>query len=256
VSAFDTLERQLRHSARRRHRRGVWLVPAAAALAAAAALFLYAPEPSDERPATPPVATWTPRLGDAHRGHATISRSPVPPEQLNALAVLRRPPTTADRSPAVRRLLSYLGSHGMHGVRVDAIRLLSQHGQQLAILVPAVRAGERAPGIPASKTVQRDALCVVMTAVIRGNGPDAGKLDGAGSTCGTLANFRAHGYIGFTIPAFGLVPDGVASVRLRVRGGRTISAPVRNNAYDVGDSVVPIQPPLWLDASGHEIPRR
>jgi hypothetical protein len=265
MSAFDVLERQLYDSARRRHRR-IRLAPAVLALAVAAGLFAVllprGPEPSDERPAAPtppPAPTWTPVLGDNQRGHASISRSPFPPDQLRALAILRRPPTERDRSAAVRRLLSFVGSHGLHGVRVDSIRVLSQHGKRLALLVPAVRAGEHAPGIPASKTVQHDALCVFITVVARGSGPYAGKLGGAGSTCGTLASFREHGYIGFTLPAFGLVPDGVAGVKLRLRGGRTIIAPVGNNVYDLtdmGDAGFPIQPPVWLDMSGHRIPRR
>jgi len=62
----------------------------------------------DERPQRP-AATWTPVLGDARRGHASISRSPVPAAQLRELAVLRRRPTAADRSPVVRSLLRKRG---------------------------------------------------------------------------------------------------------------------------------------------------
>jgi hypothetical protein len=238
VSAIDTLERQLRDSARRRprRRRGLWLVPAIAA-AVAALLVLRVPAPNDERPATPPVGTWTPVLGDARRGHATISRNPVPPEQLRAFAVLRRAPTAADRSPLVRTLLSYVGRGGWHGVRVDAIRLLARHGSQATILVPV----ERVDGGPG----MRDALCVL-------TGPRAG----VGGTCGTFDDLYKHGHIGRPGPPFGLVPDGVATVKLRVRGGRTITASVRGNVYDAPDAGFAIQPPLWLDARGHEIPRR
>jgi hypothetical protein len=238
VSAFDVLERQLRESAQRRHRswRGLWLVPAIAA-AAAVLLVLREPERNDERPATPPAATWTPVLGDARRGHASISRSPVPAAQLRELAVLRRRPTAADRSPVVRSLLRYLGRESWHGVRVDAVRLLVRHGSQATILVPVERLEGR-PGM-------RDALCLM-----------SGPAGGAGGTCGTLADLHKHGYVGWPGPPFGLVPDGVATVKLRVRGGRTITAPVRHNVYDVRDGGFALQPPLWLDSDGHEIPRR
>jgi hypothetical protein len=239
VSAFDVLERQLRDSARRRprRRRGLWLVPAIAA-AAVALLVLRGPAPpNDERPAAPPVATWTPVLGDARRGHASISRSPVPAAQLRELAVLRRRPTAADRSPVVRALLRYLGRASWHGVRVDAVRLLARHGSQATILVPVERL-EGGPGM-------RDALCLM-----------TGPAGGAGGTCRTLADLHKRGYVGWPGPPFGLVPDGVASVKLRVRGGKTITAPVRHNVYDVRDGGFAIQPPLWLDANGHEIPRR
>jgi hypothetical protein len=43
---------------------------------------------------------------------------------------------------------------------------------------------------------------------------------------------------------------------LRVRGGRTITAAVRNNVYSVDEDVVAIQPPVWIDATGRRIPRR
>ncbi len=78
----------------------------------------------------------------------------------------------------------------------------------------------------------------------------------AGGTCGTFADLYRHGHIGWPGPPFGLVPDGVANVKLRVRGGRTITAPVRGNVYAVDDDVVAIQPPRWFDVSGHEIPKR
>ncbi len=242
MSALDTLERQLRDSARRRRRRTLRLMPAVVALVAAAALFAVllprGPEPSDERPATPPAPTWTPRM------NASISRSPVPAEQLAALAILRRAPAPADRSPAVRQLLGIIGHEGMSGVRVDAVRMLAQRGSRLTILVPIVSL---------SRPPWRDVLCLYTTTLARG------KPAGAGGTCRTFADLRRHGYLGWPGPPFGLVPDGVASVKLRVRGGKTITAPVRNNVYDLthlGDGVFAIQPPLWLDANGHEIPRR
>jgi hypothetical protein len=261
VSALDTLERQLRDSARRRRLPRLVLAVAALAVAVAAALLALvlvrepSTNPADERPATPtPAATWTPELGDERRGHATISRSPVPPDQLRAFAILRQAPTAADRSPAVRQLLRYLGAEPTRGVRVDAVRLLSQHGNWLLILVPMERL---------DRPDTSDPLCVLQTVVVRGNpppgAPPAGSLGGAGMTCATLTDIRRNGYVGWPGPPFGLVPDGVASVKLRVRGGRTINAPVGNNVYDLtgmGDAAFAIQPPLWLDASGHEIPRR
>jgi hypothetical protein len=90
-----------------------------------------------------------------------------------------------------------------------------------------------------------DALCLVTTV-----------SGGAGGTCGTFAELYQHRHIGWPGPPFGLVPDGVASVKLRVHGGRTITAPVRNNAYDVPEGGFAIQPPRWLDAKGREIARR
>jgi hypothetical protein len=151
---------------------------------------------------------------------------------LRALAVLRRPPTAADRSPAVRRALRVVARDRMRGVRVDAVRLLARS----RILVPV----EHVTGL-----AQPDVLCLYTPV-----------SNGVGGTCATFADLYKHGHIGWPGPPFGLVPDGVASVKLRVRGGRTIAAPVRGNVYAVDEDVFAIQPPLWLDASGHEIPRR
>lgn len=127
----------------------------------------------------------------------------------------------------------------MAGVRIDAVRVLARRGGQTTILIPA----ERLRGMRGSPL---DVLCVV-------SGVDGG---GAGGTCGTYADLYTHGHIGWPGPPFGLVPDGVASVKLRVRGGRTITAAVRNNVYSVDEDVVAIQPPVWIDANGRRIPRR
>src|SRR6185503_873372 len=111
---------------------------------------------------------------------------------------------------------------------------------------------------PGAGLEQHDALCLVQTSVIKGNPPPgtprAGSIAGAGVICRTTADLR-DGHVSWPAPPFGLVPDGVAAVKLRIRGGRTIVAPVGNNVYDLtemGDAAVAIQPPRYLDADGHE----
>jgi hypothetical protein len=241
VSAFDVLERQLRDSARRRRRS--WsrrLVPAVVALAVVAVLLVLlpphpeTPSPSDERVATPsPAATTAPQ---DDRRLPPASHRPVPSDQLAAFAILRRPPSLADRSAAVRELLSRVPANEVRGVHMDAVRVLGRRGALLTILVPM----ERTP-LPHKP----NGLCVVSKLT-----------DGSGMTCGTLADLRTHGYIGWPGPPFGLVPDGVASVKLRVRGGRTITAPVHDNVFSVDEDVFAIQPPVWLDVNGRRISRR
>jgi hypothetical protein len=245
VSALDTLERQLRDSARRR-RRPSWqrrLVPAVIALAAVAALLVLlpprpdSPNPSDERAATPsPAPTNGPHDPARLYPLPPASHRPVPRDQLAAFAILRRPPTAADRSQAVRSLLRLVPASEVRGVHMDAVRVLGKRGNRLTLLVPMERTS-----IP----VMRDGLCV-LTAL----------ENGSGMTCGTLADIRKHGRVGFTVPPLGLVPDGVASVKVRVRGGHTITAPVRNNFYVLDDGEIPIRPPVWLDVNGREIPKR
>ena len=217
--------------------------PLAAAVAAAVAAIAIgalalAPAPRHERPVQAPP--WQPVLGDDHRGHPTVATGPVPAEQLAALAVLRRPQTARDRSPAVQKLLALLNADTDHGVHVDGIRLLARHGDRVTILIPMERFGTPIRG--ARHSVIHDALCLM-----------AGVSNGAGGTCGSLADLERRG-LGWPGPPFGLVPDGVASVKLRIRGGRTIGAPVRGNLYDVRDAgVFAIQPAHWFDAGGHPI---
>lgn len=270
MNAVDAVEQQLRHATRRRYRRhrsiGRRLTAAAVAVVVVAAVLVIAARnderlPGDERPATRhdarSSATWTPVLGDDHRGHATISRDPVPPDELAALAILRRPPTAADRSPQVRALLRFLGSDAGTGVRVDAIRLLARHGDRVTVLVPIKRYGKPYRGLLRSTTVIVDALCVMSTLPdkVSGNPPPGAHLGGGvGGTCGILTDLVRRG-IGWPGPPFGLVPDGVATVQLRVRGGKTVNAPVRNNVYDLTrqTNLFAIQPPRWLDKNGQRI---
>jgi len=178
VNALDTLEQQLRRSARRRYgrRRRRWR-PASAIVAAAAIVMLLVmaaredrprfPAPADEREAvatSPQPRTWTPVVGDDDRGHPTIARDSVPPEQAEALAVLRRPQSDADRSPQVQAVLKLLGSDGMRGVRVDSIRLLDARSDGVTILVrrprsTSVRSGARQLLRPPPALGQRAARC-------------------------------------------------------------------------------------------------
>ena len=60
-----------------------------------------------------------------------------------------------------------------------------------------------------------------------------------------------------TLPPRGLAPDGAKLVTVRVRGGRTISIPARNNYYDAPwvneSSAAGIARPRFYDANGREL---
>jgi hypothetical protein len=239
VSAFDTLERQLRDAAQRRPRRRlVWrLAPAVALAAAVLAVFTLArdraPVGADEReaPAVQPAPTWTPKIG------ASINRSPVPPEQAKAFAILRRPQSDADRSPAVQAALEHFVSDRFSGVRVDAVRVLETRPGEITILVPVHRMLD-----PRGRAHDwHDPLCLIQ---------------GAGGTCGKFDDVL-RGRTRWPMPPRGMAPDGAATVKVRVRGGRTIIIPVRNNFYDARwakeDTAVGIAIPRFYDARDHEI---
>ena len=114
------------------------------------------------------------------------------------------------------------------------------------------RHGNPIRGVPDSKAVFDDALCLMVGVTIKG------KFGGTGGTCGTLATLNKS-RLGWPGPPFGVVPDGVASVKLRVRGGRTVTAKVRGNVYDLRQpsnaGLFAIQPARWFGADGHEIPK-
>jgi hypothetical protein len=200
--------------------------------------------PSDEREAavTTPSATWTPVLGDEERGRPSLSRSPVPSEQLAALGILRRPADAADRSRTVEALLARLSSSTVRGVRVDAIRRLDERDGRATILlsVALVRMHPRDP----DDDIQ-DGLCLL-----------SGAKHGAGMTCGSF-NDAIRGRMRWTLPPRGLAPDGAVRVRTRVRGGRTVTVTPRNNYYDlswVGEaSAAGIARPRFYDVAGREL---
>jgi hypothetical protein len=171
---------------------------------------------------------------------------------------LRRAQTAADRSRDVRHILRLLPRSEINGVHVDAIRLLRQRADGATVLIPTEREGRHDPGYPSS--LQRRVLCI-LTSVTRTPRPSQmGVTSSAGGTCGNVRQLRStgisatvgseHGYI-----RGGLVPDGVTRVVIRLRHHRLISAPVRDNYYEVntGNEVAPGWPVRWIDAHGRTI---
>jgi hypothetical protein len=214
VSAFDTLENQLRDSARRRpgRRRAARLVPLVALAAVAVFLLARGPNASDEREAVAPASTWAPTLD------TSLTRSPVPAEQLATYGVLRRPQNAGDRSPAVERMISRIEDSMALGVRVDSVRrLYHQNGRNVVLVsVEVLRMDPRDP-----RDDVRDGLCLM-------TGSDNGS---SGATCGSFADARS-GRMRYPMPPRGLAPDGTKRVTIRVKGGRTISITPRDNYYD------------------------
>ena len=260
MSPIDTLERQLADATRRRYgprRRARFHLlrgrrQAAArvvALTVVAALLAFAvtrsTAPPDEREAAvaTPSATWTPMLGDEDRGRPSISRSPAPSEQLAALGILRRPAEAADRSRTVEALLAGVSSSSVRGVRVDAIRRLDErYGRTTVLLsVALVRMDPRDPDDDI-----RDGLCLLSGA----------QQHGTGMTCGSFDD-AIRGRMRWTLPPRGLAPDGAVRVRVRVRGGRTVTVTPHNNYYDlswVGEArAAGIARPRFYDAAGREL---
>ncbi|MDA0167926.1 hypothetical protein OJ998_02420 [Solirubrobacter taibaiensis] len=253
MNAWDSLEDELRaatrRAARRRfrpfaahRRRPPWLA-SAAGLAAAVIVLLVAVRgdgpgtiPADERAvASPTAAAVAPQLPSG----LSVSRSPVPADQLAAFAVLRRPQTPGEQSEVLALFKGVKGER-YAGIRADAIRVLARTRGEIAALVPM----ERGRFGPDTNTDVLDPLCLLRA-----------KGRGYGLTCGALADVLA-GQVRWTRPPAGLAPDVAARVRLRVRGGRTITLTPRNNFYDaaaIDPSLVGLQPPRWINADGDHV---
>ncbi|HEX6023057.1 MAG TPA: hypothetical protein VFZ00_13740 [Solirubrobacter sp.] len=250
MNAFDELERQLRRATRNRlTQRKRW--PRRGGLALVTMLLVGGTALAAG------TTEWSPILGDDDRGHPVASHEGAPATQAAVLGVLRRPQGPADRSAEVEALLRLLPAGMTNGIHLDGVRLVARFGDQVTILVPMKRAGSEVPGLPNSQSVREDALCLIMGSP-RQPHHESGKTDsgGAGSTCGTLADLTA-GRIVWTLPALGLVPDGVAQVEVNLSSGDTVTARVHDNVYDLRTASRPepfaIQPVRWLDATGNDI---
>lgn len=222
------------------------------------------------------TGTWDPQLGTPGRGTRPLpAAAGVPAEQLAALGILRRPQTDADRGGQVQAALKVLSGETISGIHTDAIRVITSTPREVAILVPVERYG---PG-----TSQRDALCLMSSSYSEARTVDLGgrktKLpagfSGWGSNCGTLESVRTTGIETGTTddPSGGLiingrpknivqhrvtlVPDGVARVAVRVRGGRTVTVTVRDNIYrfNIRGSSAYLGT-IWYDAAGRRIDHR
>jgi hypothetical protein len=172
-------------------------------------------------PAVAATQPWQPLLGDpsVDGSSPTVSADRVPAPQLQALGVLRREQTEQDRGAETRQLLSSLAPV-TDGVRLQAVRLLHAESGQSVALVPVARLYRRMPAA-GGRIVGRDGLCLTNTL----NG-------GLSVVCGTTRELNAGGIAGTSgVFTYGLVPDGVASVRFAFTNGPTIDLAVRDNFY-------------------------
>jgi hypothetical protein len=231
-SELGAAERRLvtageRHPLRRRRasRRG--------ALVALAALAITVPALAATQP-------WEPILGEPGTANrpAGISPTPPAPNQLNGLAVLRRPQNESDRGPEAQKLMRQVGAE-YKGVRLDSIRLLSSTSGHHALLVPSAEHG--ASSKPGQYEVKDD-LCLETA---------------QGGFCDTGEGLPTSNFLGGDGEAmYGLVPDGVAKVSLSFADGTTRSSEVRENFFWIEKTPRGPQTGLkvkWFDADGRQV---
>jgi hypothetical protein len=201
---------------------------------------------------------WSPDLGSDHPRDFAVDASPPPADQLRTLGVLRRAQTAADREVAQSYALRFFGGD-TRAVRTDFVRTLGGGGAagSAAVLVPvrtyqAQRVVNDASGkpVPVSATAH-DGLCLFVG--------DSGA--GGGQGCHSLADVeagRVRGALGSIENArlFGLVPDGVAQVRVRRASTPPTLVTVEDNFYDItlapttSGAAVSLDGLDWLDREG------
>lgn len=169
------------------------------------------------------ASIWLPTLGDQRFGeNPGVSASSPPQAELDALAVLSRAQTDADRGAMTQAVLADVNS-ATKGVRTDYVRLLAGSGDSAFVLVPVVeRDALSGDGGPPPAPPLRDALCVY-----------AAVQPTTAVQCWSLAEVlsgSAYAQVGDEL--FGLAPDGDTTVHVTV-GGQTLTAAVASNFFAV-----------------------
>lgn len=253
MNFIDSYERQLVEAAERRRdarlsrRARRWLGGRAqrrGAALALAALVVAVPATA----AT--VGGWDPFEDSQHNprvGKPTASERPVDGALKARLGVLRRPQTPADRGAATDQRLRDVGRE-FRGAQVDGIRVLDR--ERTVVLVPFEQMpvprddqGRPLPGFGGPE--QQNVACVF-------RGTSEGFTVAGCHDPTKIERGLAIGTGGDEVS--GLVPDGVARVRL-IRGGESGEADVRDNWFATSDA--PSSPRFveWLAADGSLVKR-
>jgi len=171
------------------------------------------------------VAIWTPLLGNPQYGYNPgAAASSPPPDELAALAVLRRAQSDADRGALSAAALTYINNY-TQGVRTAYVRLLDTVGNEAFVLVPVEERDATAPSntVPTASPPLANALCVYVS--------DAGATH-EDVACWSLAQVVAGAAWGqFDGVFFGLAPDGPSTATLTSAGGEGGSAPIASNFF-------------------------
>lgn len=193
---------------------------------------------------------WNPPLGNDDAGHASRGYSDVPADQLASFEVLRRGATDADRDAAAANALRYLDD-AFVGVRVERIRAPAGAPSDRYLIVPVERselagvdnalclfaadpaAAGGGVGCWSSAEIERGHAAFIELPTASSTNPTAGDLDSLRPSTANAA-------------VVGLVPDGVARVRLG-----PVSTAVNDNFFSLplpaGASAPDV---VWEDADG------
>ncbi len=213
--------------------------------------------------ATAATGLWNPQIGDGS-DTPSIARDAPPQAQLDALGVLRRPQTAADRGENSEYTLKYFGS--LRGVRLDYVRLLgTEAGGAGYVLVPAASEGAssaaaRLRELKAQHDGQTPPAPQTNPLCLFARDPSG---SGGGVKCVSLQQVLDGRAVMGRSPArgpltqFGLVADNVAQVRSG-DGPTARVVDVRDNFFEITTPVAEGSEPSalhFLDADGREVMR-
>jgi hypothetical protein len=208
-------------------------------------------------PATAATIGWNPfddparDSGRVALGRPSVSDRAPDAELVRMLGVLRRPQTGVDRAGVARQLETRGWFADVRGVQLGHVRLVD--AERGIALVPVERFGvgfERAaranPGAAApDPALFTNAVCLF----------DRAGGDTASRPCFTADRIRrGFAVAGGSAYVIGLVPDGVARVRL-IDGQRAGEAAVRDNLFVAPDGPAAPMAVEWIDDDGRTVKR-
>lgn len=180
-------------------------------------------------PAVAATQAWEPLLGKPSIDGSSprAASDGIPDEQRRMLSVLRQTQTENDHSAATLGLLEPLAPT-TDGVRLQGVRLLTAGVADVPVaLIPVAQLFKRLPD-QGLELLAKDALCLT---------------DKSNVVCATSDQVKAGGLTGFEENYFyGVVPDGVATVRVEFLDGRSKSLTVKDNFYGARFSPLPTIP--------------
>lgn len=207
------------------------------------------------------TGAWNPSIGTGSEP-STLSSTPVPAALTAHLGVLRRGQTAQDRSTEVEA--SMASGDAPDGVRLDSVRYLAPGTNgEAVILLSGVRT--------ASYETDEEPVCVYRPFTALGHTEADSPCFGLGAllsghawAMSTVAGGAGVGESGF---AYGLVPDGVATVIAKFGSAPDVAVPVKNNYWELpiggaelsnagGSHEMGVQSTAWRDAEGNAVPQR
>jgi hypothetical protein len=223
---------------------------------------------------------WDPQIGtNAYSGPTSTSDTPVPEELTDVLGVLRRPQTAEDRSAAVEATLRRVSSP-TDGVRPESVRYLGPGVEGEAAVLYSAERGRTLSGPhegPYELAPPGEPLCIAQP--FKRKGFKAGGLHRVPAAealltepfpiCFGLSELLAgHAFAMIGDPvdepmlAVGMVPDGVATVTVKLGSASGPTIPIVDNYFEsfINGSEIPSDArstgTIWRDAKGNVVPQR